>query len=407
MRNINEKIALTPVSKLTEHPSNARRGDVTAIAESIAKNGFYGVVVAQKGTGHVLAGNHRLRAAVQAGAEKIPVAWVDVDDAEAKRIMVADNRTSDLGIYDDEQLARLLDDLHDDDMLSGTGYDISDLDDLIGDLGKTVDVSSFSRKPPGKREENDPVPQPPKSPTTKLGDVWELGKHRLICGDSTGVDVLRTLMGDEQARLWLTDPPYNVDYKGKTIEELTIKNDSMEDEAFRAFLVDAYAAADAVLAPGASFYIWHADIEGYNFRGACRDVGWPVRQCLIWAKNTLVLGRQDYQWQHEPCLYGWKPGAAHTWCSDRKQTTLLEFDKPSRSSDYPTMKPIDLFQYQLENSTHQGEAVLDSFGGSGTTVIACERAQRRAFVCELDPAYCDVIVSRWEAFTGKKAVLRR
>jgi site-specific DNA-methyltransferase (adenine-specific) len=178
----------------------------------------------------------------------------------------------------------------------------------------------------------------------------------------------------------------------------------MDDESFRRFLVSAYSAADSVLKEGAAFYIWHADSEGFNFRGACRDVGWKVRECLIWSKNTFVLGRQDYQWQHEPCLYGWKDGAAHNWYSDRSQTTILEFDRPNRNAEHPTMKPVGLFQYLIGNSTKRGDIVLDSFGGSGTTLIACEQSGRSARIIELDPCYCDVIIERWQNLTGQRAV---
>ena len=210
--------------------------------------------------------------------------------------------------------------------------------------------------------------------------------------------------GGVLADLWLTDPPYNVAYQGKTKDALTIQHDEMDDESFRRFLVSAYGAADSVLKEGAAFYIWHADSEGFNFRGACRDVGWKVRECLIWSKNTFVLGRQDYQWQHEPCLYGWKDGAAHSWYSDRSQTTILEFDRPNRNAEHPTMKPVGLFQYLIGNSTKPGDIVLDSFGGSGTTLIACEQTGRSARIIELDPCYCDVIIERWQNLTGQRAV---
>lgn len=206
------------------------------------------------------------------------------------------------------------------------------------------------------------------------------------------------------ADLLVTDPPYNVAYEGKTVDALTIENDSMADADFRHFLRDCYAAANAVMNPGATFYIWHADSEGFNFRGAAHDIGWRVRQCLVWAKNTMVLGRQDYQWKHEPCLYGWKEGAAHSWYSDRKQTTVLEFNKPQRNGEHPTMKPVDLIQYQVENSSRAGDSVLDLFGGSGTTLIACETTGRINRSMELDPKYVDVIVRRWQNFTGKSAV---
>ena len=204
--------------------------------------------------------------------------------------------------------------------------------------------------------------------------------------------------------LFLTDPPYNVNYTGKTKDALTIENDTQSDEDFRRFLVDAFAAADAVMDPGAAFYIWHADSEGFNFRGACRDVGWQVRECLVWSKNAFVLGRQDYQWKHEPCLYGWKEGAAHSWYSDRSQTTVIECDRPNRNGEHPTMKPVELFRYLMGNSTRKGDTVLDSFGGSGTTLIAAEELGRKALVMELDPVYCDVIINRWQTMTGQKAV---
>lgn len=204
----------------------------------------------------------------------------------------------------------------------------------------------------------------------------------------------------------LTDPPYNVAYIGKTKDALTIQNDSMGDEAFRTFLRDAFVTADAVMKPGAVFYIWHPQgREGLWFRLACEDAKWNPRQTLIWEKNTLVLGRMDYHGKHEPCLYGWKDGAGHLWASDRKQTTLLKFDRPSRSEDHPTMKPVALFEYQLLNNTKGGDIVLDSFGGSGTTLIAAEKNGRIARIMELDPKYVDVIVKRWEDFTGQKAVL--
>lgn len=199
----------------------------------------------------------------------------------------------------------------------------------------------------------------------------------------------------------MTDPPYNVDYEGGT--GLKIMNDKMDNDSFRQFLVDAFSAAKSVMKAGAAFYIWHADSEGYNFRGACFDIGWTVRECLIWAKNSMVLGRQDYQWQHEPCLYGWN-GGSHCWYSDRKQTTLLKFDKPTKNGEHPTMKPVPLFDYLIKNSSKEGDIVLDSFGGSGTTIMACEQNNRKGYCMELDPRYVDVIVSRWEAFTGKEAV---
>jgi len=221
----------------------------------------------------------------------------------------------------------------------------------------------------------------------------------------TKEETFARLFGDDRADMVLTDPPYNVAYEGGTKEALKIKNDAMGDEQFRAFLRDAYTAADAVMKPGAVFYIWHADSEGYNFRGAAHDAGWKVRQCLIWKKQTLVMSRQDYHWKHEPCLYGWKGGAGHLWAADRKQTTILEFDRPPRNGEHPTMKPVALFEYQMLNNTKGGDIVLDSFGGSGTTMIAAEKNGRIARLMELDPCYADVIVRRWQEFTGRQATL--
>ena len=226
-----------------------------------------------------------------------------------------------------------------------------------------------------------------------------------MCGDSTSIDAVETLMGGGLADQLITDPPYNVKYTGKTKDALKIQNDNMGDDQFRQFLRDAFVTADAVMKPGAVFYIWHADSEGYNFRGAVHDTGWKVRQCLIWKKQTLVMGRQDYHWKHEPCLYGWKDGAGHLWATDRKQTTILEFDRPSRSGEHPTMKPVALFEYQMLNNTKGADVVLDLFGGSGTTAIAAEKNGRISRLMELDPKYVDVIVKRWQEFTGKSATL--
>jgi DNA modification methylase len=274
------------------------------------------------------------------------------------------------------------------------GFDADELKALLDPVTPTEGLT-----------DEDAVPETPEEPKTKPGDIYRLGKHRLMCGDSTSIDALEKLCETQLVDMWLTDPPYNVAYEGKTKEALTIKNDSMEDDQFRQFLRDSYTAADSVMKPGAVFYIWHADSEGYNFRGAAKDAGWTVRQCLIWKKSTMVMGRQDYHWKHEPCLYGWKDGAGHLWATDRKQTTILEFDKPSRNGEHPTMKPVGLFEYQMLNNTKGGDIVLDSFGGSGTTLIAAEKNGRIARIMELDPKYCDVIVKRWEDFTGQKAEL--
>lgn len=269
-----------------------------------------------------------------------------------------------------------------------------------------IDIDAVEWKPDGKVEyavKEDEAPDAPKVAKSKLGDMYQLGKHRLLCGDATNTQALATLMGNQKADMLLTDPPYNVAYVGKTKDALKIQNDKQEDSKFREFLRSAFAAADNHLKNGGVFYIWHADSEGYNFRGACQDVAWEIRECLIWLKNSLVLGRQDYHWKHEPCLYGWKGGNAHLWNNDRKQTTILEFDRPTKSKEHPTMKPVKLIAYQMGNNTIEGQIVLDPFGGSGTTLIAAEQTNRVCYTMELDPKYVDVIVERWEKLTGKTA----
>jgi len=237
--------------------------------------------------------------------------------------------------------------------------------------------------------------------------MWILGEHRLLCGDSTNIEDVERLMDGQQADMWLTDPPYNIAYEGGSKKRKAIDNDSMEADEFRQFLRDCYGSADQYMRAGAVFYIWHADSEGYNFRGAAIDLGWNVRQTLIWNKNNSGFGRSDFHWKHEPCLYGWKEGAAHTWTNDRKQTTVLDFDRPSRSEVHPTMKPVDLIEYCIGNNTKNGDVVLDSFGGSGTTLIACQKNGRKARLMELDPRYCDVIMERWEQYSGKQATLEK
>jgi site-specific DNA-methyltransferase (adenine-specific) len=224
-----------------------------------------------------------------------------------------------------------------------------------------------------------------------------------MCGDSTSIDAVDKLIDGQLVDILVTDPPYNVAYEGSN--GLKIQNDDMSDDKFRQFLADAFISASAVMKPGAVFYIWHADIEGYNFRGACRDAGFQVRQCLIWNKDSLVMGRQDYHWKHEPCLYGWKDGAAHLWAADRKQSTIIQCKKPKKNDIHPTMKPVELMEYQILNNTKGADIVLDLFGGSGSTMIAAEKIGRHSRLMELDPKYCDVIIKRWEDFTGKKAVL--
>lgn len=383
------KIEYININKLIPYINNPRLNDgaVDKVASSIKNFGFKNPIIIDKDN-EIIAGHTRLKAARKLGLEEVPTIKVeDLTDNQIKAFRIADNKTSEFAEWDMELLEIEMEDLGD----MFTGFSDDEFDDIMG----TYD---------GVQEDDYEIEVPDK-PKSKLGDIYQLGRHRLMCGDSTKKEDVERLMGGARVDLFLTDPPYNVAYEGKTKDALTIDNDSMEDLDFRQFLVDAFAAADNVMKAGAVYYIWHADSEGYNFRGACFDVGWKVRQCLIWNKNSMVMGRQDYHWKHEPCLYGWKDGAGHLWASDRKQTTVLSFDRPSRNAEHPTMKPVLLFDYQIKNNTKSEDVVLDTFGGSGTTLIACEQNGRNAYLMEIDPKYVDVIINRWEELTGKEAVL--
>ena len=284
--------------------------------------------------------------------------------------------------------------------LPALDLELADLDFDMGEFGFGLLDDDYTK--PDEVKEDDFDEEPPAEPKAKRGDIYLLGNHRLMCGDSTLGGDISLLMGESKADLLLTDPPYNVAYVGKTKDAMTIKNDSMDDESFALFLQKSFQAADAVMENGACFYIWHADSEGFNFRKACKEAGWKLRETLVWNKNSMVLGRQDYQWKHEPCLYGWKDGS-HKWYGDRKQTTVIDMNRPNASKLHPTMKPVALFAYQIQNSTRKGDIVLDTFGGSGTSIIACEQLGRKCYTMELDPRYVDVIIARWEKFTGRKA----
>jgi len=388
---------MTRVGDLTPYARNSRTHSdeqVAQIAASIKEFGWTNPILIDGEKG-IIAGHGRLKAAMRLGLEEIPAIELShLTEIQKKALIIADNKLALNAGWDTELLSLELEELELEGLdLSLTGFgeeEISALKPEVVNEGLT---------------DEDAVPEPPPEPITKPGDIWILGKHRLMCGDSTSVDHLEKLCNGRQVDMWLTDPPYNVAYEGKTKDALTIKNDSMSDDTFRQFLRDAYTAADAVMKSGAVFYIWFADVESYNFIGAVNDVGWKMSQILIWKKSSLILGRKDYHFKHEPCIYGWKEGAAHLWAADRKQTTILEFDKPSRNGEHPTMKPVALFEYQMLNNTKGGDIVLDSFGGSGTTLVAAEKNGRVAYLMELDPKYCDVIVKRWEEFTGQKARL--
>ncbi len=394
---MDRKLVWRKVTDLIPYARNSRTHSdeqVAQIAASIKEFGWTNPILTDGDNG-IIAGHGRLAAARKLGHEEVPtIELVGLTETQKKAYIIADNRLALNAGWDNEMLTIELNDLMADGFaLEILGFDPKELNALL----EPEVVEGLT--------DEDAVPDVPEEPKTKPGDIYQLGKHRLMCGDSCSTNDMEKLCDGQLVDMWLTDPPYNVAYEGKTKDALTIQNDSMGDDQFRQFLRDAYVTADLVMKPGAVFYIWHADSEGYNFRGAAQDAGWKVRQCLIWKKSTMVMGRQDYHWKHEPCLYGWKEGAGHLWATDRKQTTILEFDKPSRNGEHPTMKPVALFEYQMLNNTKGGDIVLDSFGGSGTTLLAAEKHGRYARIMELDPKYCDVIVKRWEDFTGKKAEL--
>jgi site-specific DNA-methyltransferase (adenine-specific) len=389
------EIIIRKTDELIPYINNPRnnKNAVDKVASSIKEFGFKVPVIIDRDN-VIVTGHTRLLAAQKLGIAEIPCILADdLTPAQIKAFRIADNRVSEFSEWDEEMLKTEFEELGELDFDLGlTGFGEDEIGTLLG----------LDEKSAAKEDDFDVVL--PEEPKAKPGDIYQLGRHRLMCGDCTDKKTVEKLMNGTKADLFLTDPPYNVDYEGKTKDSLKIQNDSMADEVFRRFLVDAFSAADNVMKQGAVFYIWHADSEGYNFRGACHDTNWKVRQCLVWNKSCMVMGRQDYQWKHEPCLYGWKPGASHLWASDRTQTTVLNFDKPSRNKEHPTMKPIALFDYQIQNNTKSEDIVLDTFAGSGTTIMACEQNGRSAYCMELYPKYVDVIIDRWEKFTGEKAV---
>jgi len=396
------ELAYIPVDSLIPYASNARTHSdeqVAQIAASIREFGFTNPLLVDGDLG-LIAGHGRLMAARKLGMVEVPAIILDyLSEAQKRALVIADNKLALNAGWDDELLRVEFDGL------AELGFDL----DLTGFSLDEINALTPEVINPGLTDE-DAVPEPPETPVTVLGDIWVLGRHRLMCGDSTAIDAVESLMDGQNADMLLTDPPYNVAVQGgnhgdpERSNGLRIQNDKMPDADFRQFLRDAFVSANHCMKPGGVFYIWHADSEGYNFRGAAIDAGWQVRQCLIWKKSSIVMGRQDYHWKHEPCLYGWKDGAGHLWATDRKQTTVLEFDRPSRNAEHPTMKPVALFEYQMLNNTKGQDVILDIFGGSGTTLIAAEKNGRDSRLMELDPKYCDVIIKRWQDFTGMQAV---
>lgn len=439
------RIETKSIDDLIPAPYNPRKdlkpGDpeYEKLKKSITEFDYIDPVIWNERTGRVVGGHQRLKILREMGHKDIAVSVVDLPEDKEKALNLALNKTG--GDWDLPSLKDLLEELDTGDFdIEITGFDIGE----IKELATQFDVD-------GDIVEDEP-PEPPEVPITKPGDLWLLGRHRLLCGDATIFSDTERLTGGKMADMVFTDPPYNVDYEGKTKDSLKIKNDKMKDDKFYQFLHDCFVNMFAVTIPGGGIYICHADSEGINFRTAMVNAGWLCKQCIIWAKNSIVMGRQDYHWKHEPILYGWKPGAAHKWCADRKQSTLIDdyagvvvhedngetfitfteglkqltikvpsyevvrvgddadttvwrIEKPLRNGEHPTMKPVSIPARAIKNSCKGDGIVLDLFGGSGSTLIAAEQTGRVCYTMELDPKYCDVIVYRWENLTGQKAVL--
>ena len=385
------ELKVLPVSVLRPAEYNPRKklkpGDkeYEKIKHSIEEFGFADPLVVNSDM-TIIGGHQRLTVAMELGYTEVPCAVVDVDKVREKALNIALNKIT--GAWDDTLLAELLEDIKEADFnLNLTGFEVPEVDQLLSKLyDKDVKEDDFDLD----KELKQPV-------FSKPGDLWFLGRHRVICGDSTGEEVYTRLMDGERANLVLTDPPYNVD-----VEETAgkIMNDNMGDREFYDFLLSAYRCMHANLADDGSIYVWHADTEGVNFRTAFRDAGFYLSGCCIWVKNALVLGRSPYQWRHEPCLFGWKQKGKHQWYSDRKQTTVWEYDKPRSSKDHPTMKPVNLMSYPIKNSTMTNGIVLDPFLGSGSTLIACCETDRICRGIELDPKFVDCIVKRYIEWNG-------
>ena len=427
-RVLEQRYRVTPVDSIRPHPENARRSPLALLRESIDTNGFYGAVVVQRSTGYILVGNHRWQAAKDEGLAKVPAIFAEVDDDEALRILTADNPLGALGAYDDEQLIANLQAIGD---LRGTGYTADDLIDLLGGGSR------------GGLTDPDEAPEPPIMARTTPGDVWLLGPHRVMCGDATSATDLEVLLAGDQAHMVWTDPPYNVAVDGAAG---MIANDDLSAAEFTMLLEGAMRSAFNALRPGGAIYVAHGETEQLAFTRSFTSARFKLASTLIWQKSSATLTRSDYQWAHEPVLYGWRPGAAHRWYGGRKKTTvaelegspvsigpdgevlvrwgdqllvvsgeklsvsqleptIVEYAKPTSSSLHPTMKPTALIARHIANSSRADDLVLDLFGGSGSTLMAAHGTGRAARLMELDPRFVDVICRRYQEHTGVVPVL--
>ena len=434
-------IKLVSINEVKPYEKNPRKNTaaIDKVAASIKEFGFQQPIVVDA-DGVIIVGHTRHKAALKLGLTEVPVLYADnLTDDQVKAYRLADNKTAEFAEWDMGLLQGEFQGLKE------SGYDLNltafDPTEINQILNTEVEEDNF---------DVDKAVKDAAAPTSIMGNIYKLGKHRLMCGDATSQADINKLMDGELGDMVFTDPPYNVDYEGST--GLKIQNDSMSDSKFYQFLLDAYVCMASAVKPGSGIYVCHADSEGVNFRKAMKDAGWELKQCIIWVKNSLVMGRQDHHWKHEPILYGWKPGAAHRWYGGRKQTTVLEpgdgvavnklkdgyqltinsglkrlvinipqyevvditddagtsiwnVDKPHRNGEHPTMKPLKLCAKAINNSSKIDDIVVDTFGGSGSTLMAAEQLNRKCYTMELDPVYVDVIIKRYEEFTGQKAEL--
>lgn len=372
-----------------KNPRGITEVDFKRLKESIKKRGqFKPSVVTTDGV--VLGGNMRLRAYKELGITEVWISIVNAPDDKTKlEYALADNDRA--GYYEEDKLAELV-----------ISVPELNLEEFKVDLGKLTTLTDLTERFGPDGEEDEPPEVSDEEPDSKPGEVYQLGPHRLMCGDATKIEDVEKLMNGQKADMIFTDPPYNVDYVGKTKDALKIQNDKFEGDGFYQFLLDAFSNISAVSKSGAAMYVCHADSEGLNFRKSFIDAGFLLKQCIVWNKNSMVMGRQDYQWKHEPILYGWKDGGSHRWFGDRSQTTVWDIDRPTRSEEHPTMKPIKLIERALKNSSKSEDIILDTFGGSGSTLIASEQNKRICYTMELDPRYCDVIRKRYYNLIGKE-----
>ena len=387
-------MSLVNIEKLIPYVNNARthsKEQITKLRSSLREFGFINPVIIDRDY-NIIAGHGRVMAAKEENITEVPCVFVDhLTEAQKKAYIIADNRFALDAGWDEEMLKLEIEALQDMAFdLSLTGFDDAELSKLF----ETDDV---------KDDEFDVEAELQKPTKTQIGDIWLLGKHKLVCGDSTKAETFAILMNDEKANLVITDPPYNVNYEGSAGK---IKNDNMENDKFYHFLLDAFTNTEKAMADDASIYVFHADTEGLNFRKAFKDAGFYLSGTCIWEKQSLVLGRSPYQWQHEPVLFGWKRKGKHQWYTGRKESTIWKFDKPKKNGEHPTMKPIPLLAYPIMNSSMTNCIVLDPFGGSGSTLIACEQTGRFCRTIELDEKFCDVIVSRYIEQIGSSENVR-